>query len=74
MRRLVMWNLQTLDGFFEGSKPWDLGGGTPLFKLHDHSRRLKLVASRTLATGGMILTYHPFPATAAGTPNEPAGA
>jgi dihydrofolate reductase len=25
MRRLVMWNLQTLDGYFEGKAPWDLG-------------------------------------------------
>lgn len=25
MRRLVIWNLMTLDGFFEGSSPWDLG-------------------------------------------------
>ena len=24
MRRLVMWNLQTLDGSFEGTAPWDL--------------------------------------------------
>jgi dihydrofolate reductase len=24
MRRLVMWNLQTLDGCFEGKEPWDL--------------------------------------------------
>lgn len=24
MRRLVMWNLQTLDGCFEGKAPWDL--------------------------------------------------
>jgi dihydrofolate reductase len=24
MGRLVMWNLVTLDGFFEGNKPWDL--------------------------------------------------
>jgi dihydrofolate reductase len=24
MARLVMWNVQTLDGCFEGSKPWDL--------------------------------------------------
>ena len=24
MRRLVMWNLQTLDGYFEGKTPWDL--------------------------------------------------
>ena len=25
MRKLVMWNLVTLDGMFEGSQPWDLG-------------------------------------------------
>jgi dihydrofolate reductase len=24
MRKLIMWNVVTLDGFFEGSKPWDL--------------------------------------------------
>jgi dihydrofolate reductase len=24
MRELIMWNLVTLDGFFEGTKPWDL--------------------------------------------------
>jgi dihydrofolate reductase len=24
MRKLVMWNLVTLDGLFEGAKPWDL--------------------------------------------------
>jgi dihydrofolate reductase len=24
MPRLVMWNLQTLDGYFEGKAPWDL--------------------------------------------------
>lgn len=25
MRRLVVWNLMTLDGYFEGSGPWELG-------------------------------------------------
>ena len=25
MRRLVAWNVMTLDGYFEGSNPWDLG-------------------------------------------------
>ncbi|ENN84019.1 hypothetical protein RHSP_70995 [Rhizobium freirei PRF 81] len=25
MRKLVVWNLMTLDGYFEGTKPWDLG-------------------------------------------------
>ncbi len=24
MRKLVIWNLMTLDGYFEGAKPWDL--------------------------------------------------
>ena len=24
MRKLVVWNLMTLDGYFEGTKPWDL--------------------------------------------------
>ena len=24
MRRLIMWNLITLDGYFEGPSPWDL--------------------------------------------------
>jgi dihydrofolate reductase len=24
MRRLIMWNVQTIDGYFEGAKPWDL--------------------------------------------------
>jgi dihydrofolate reductase len=25
MRRLIMWNMVTLDGYFEGAKPWDIG-------------------------------------------------
>ena len=25
MRRLVIWNVMTLDGYFEGKGPWDLG-------------------------------------------------
>ncbi|UWU14624.1 dihydrofolate reductase family protein [Rhizobium sullae] len=24
MRKLVIWNLMTLDGYFEGTKPWDI--------------------------------------------------
>jgi dihydrofolate reductase len=24
MRKLIVWNLMTLDGYFEGTKPWDL--------------------------------------------------
>jgi len=25
MRKLIIWNLMTLDGYFEGRSPWDLG-------------------------------------------------
>ena len=24
MRKLIVWNLVTLDGYFEGAKPWDI--------------------------------------------------
>ena len=24
MRKLIMWNMVTLDGFFEGAKPWEI--------------------------------------------------
>lgn len=24
MRKLIVWNLMTLDGYFEGTKPWDI--------------------------------------------------
>ena len=24
MRKLIMWNLMTVDGYFEGSEPWSL--------------------------------------------------
>ena len=24
MRKLIMWNIVTLDGYFEGTTPWDL--------------------------------------------------
>ncbi|WJR68192.1 dihydrofolate reductase family protein [Neorhizobium sp. CSC1952] len=30
MRKLVAWNLMTLDGYFEGEKPWDL-------EFHNHA-------------------------------------
>lgn len=25
MRKIIIWDMMTLDGYFEGSKPWDLG-------------------------------------------------
>ncbi len=25
MRKLIMWNMVTLYGFFEGTQPWDIG-------------------------------------------------
>jgi hypothetical protein len=24
MKKLILWNLVTVDGYFEGEKPWDL--------------------------------------------------
>lgn len=42
--------------------PVVLGNGVPLFKPGNDRRRLKLIDSRALATGGMILRYAPFQA------------
>jgi hypothetical protein len=48
MARLIMWNLMTII----------LSGGTPLFKPGERIR-LKLLASRALSTGIVILRYAP---------------
>lgn len=31
MRKLIVWNLMTLDGYFEGKEPWDLGFHTSVW-------------------------------------------
>ncbi len=56
MRKLIMWNIITLDGYFEGDKNWDL---------HFHEivwgpeapRPLTLFSSQQLSTGGLIITF-----------------
>ena len=44
--------------------PIVLGNGVPLFKPGSDSRRLKLLESRALATGGVVLRYAPLEASA----------
>jgi hypothetical protein len=59
MRRLIKWNLITLDGFFEGP-------GTPLFR-RGLPRWLRLLEARTFASGDVLLCLvppQPAPATA----------
>ena len=56
MAKLIMWNLTTLDGFVEN--PIILGGGTPLFKQGERVK-LKLLDTRALSTGIVILRYAP---------------
>jgi len=48
MRRLVMWNLQTLDGCFEGKEPWDLDFHTTAWG--DELERLSLDQAQEVGT------------------------
>jgi dihydrofolate reductase len=50
MRRLVVWNLMTLDGCFEGSTPWDLG-----FHQSVWGEELELFAIEQLGEIGTLL-------------------
>ena len=50
MRRLVMWNLQTLDGCFEGARPWELD-----FHLAAWGEELERFALEQLDAVGAIL-------------------
>jgi len=67
-----MWNMVTLDGFFEGPRSWDLdwhdylglsplvlGSGNPLFKPGAGMMKVKLLEARPLASGSVILRYQP---------------
>lgn len=42
MRKLIVWNLMTLDGYFEGTKPWDIDFHTLVWgpELQQYSERL----------------------------------
>lgn len=50
MRKLIMWNMVTLDGFFEGSKPWELDW-------HEYvwGEELEQLSLDQLKTAGMLL-------------------
>lgn len=50
MRKLIMWNMVTLDGFFEGSKPWELDW-------HEYvwGEELEQLSLDQLKTAGLLL-------------------
>lgn len=50
MRNLIMWNVITLDGYFEGSKPWDL-------EFHNlvWGEELETVSTEQLQSADMII-------------------
>jgi dihydrofolate reductase len=50
MRKLIMWNLFTLDGFFEGEKNWDLG-----FHELVWGQELEDFSNEQLTTGDMLV-------------------
>jgi dihydrofolate reductase len=50
MRRLIMWNLLTLDGFFEGGKSWDLD-----FHQQVWGEELERFSVEQLRSAGMLL-------------------
>jgi dihydrofolate reductase len=57
MRKLIMWNVITLDGYFEGDKPWDLD-----FHQTVWGDELSAFTTEQLNTADMIVygdkTYH----------------
>lgn len=50
MRKLVMWNVITLDGYFEGEKPWDLD-----FHEYAWGKDLQAFIDEQLATVDMLV-------------------
>jgi len=48
MRKLIMWNIMTLDGYFEDNQNWDLSF---------HKVVLSLVSAQQLLTSGVVLKY-----------------
>ena len=62
MGEIVMWNLMTLDGYFEGTKKWDLDfhnqvWGDELERLSIEQLKLQLINTQVLKNGGVILRY-----------------
>ena len=63
-RKVIVWNMAPLDGYFEGPKPWEtdwhplvLGGGTSMFKPSDERMRLKLLEAQPMQSGIVLLRY-----------------
>jgi len=50
VRKLIVWNLVTLDGFFEGTKKWDLGWHEDVWG--DELEQLSITQARSI---GMLL-------------------
>lgn len=50
MRNVIMWNMVTLDGFFEGSKPWDIN-----FHEYVWGEELERFSLDQMASGDTIL-------------------
>src|SRR5260221_4167822 len=50
MRKLIMWNLISLDGCFDGAKPWDLDFHTPAWG----EEMEKLCLEQLRQTGGLL--------------------
>ncbi len=50
MRKLIAWNLMTLDGFFEGPEPWSLGFHELVF-----GEELQALSERQLEDAGLLL-------------------
>ena len=62
MGEIVMWNLITLDGYFEGTKKWNLDfhnqvWGDELERLSIEQLKLQLLNTQVLKNGGVILRY-----------------
>jgi dihydrofolate reductase len=50
MRKLIAWNVVTLDGYFEGSEPWDIGFHSLVF-----GPELQQLSDEQLAEAGTLL-------------------
>lgn len=73
MRKLIMWNVVTLDGYFEGKQPWDLE-----FHQTVYDKELEGNSIEQLQSAGMLVfgrkTYEgmaDYWATAKGQPETP---
>jgi dihydrofolate reductase len=61
MPNLIMWNLMTLDGNFEGAKPWDLGWHADVWG----EELERMIGEQTGATGTLIFGRRTYEGMAA---------